>query len=81
MNGIPERSIGRSIWAVVAGFVVVVVLSTATDAVLHKAGVFPAVGERMARHSTRSFTTGTSRSMYQNETTVNRTCRIFVSFS
>ena len=48
MNGIPERSTGRSIWAVVAGFVVVVVLSTATDAVLHKAGVFPAVGERMS---------------------------------
>jgi hypothetical protein len=48
MNDIPERSIWRSVWAVVAGFLVVVVLSTATDAVLHAAGIFPALGKIMS---------------------------------
>lgn len=31
----------KSVWAVVAGFLVVVVLSTITDAILEKLGVFP----------------------------------------
>lgn len=31
----------RSIWAVVAGFVVVVVLSMVTDSILEKLGIFP----------------------------------------
>jgi hypothetical protein len=43
-----EKNVGRSIWAVFAGFLVVVVLSIATDAVLHAAGIFPALGQRMS---------------------------------
>src|SRR5215468_817433 len=39
----PQKTMGRSVWAVVAGFLVVVVLSTATDAVLHAAGIFPSL--------------------------------------
>jgi len=37
----PPRHVGRSVLAVVAGFLVVVVLSTATDALLHAAKVYP----------------------------------------
>jgi len=40
----PQR-IGRSIWAIVAGFLFVVVLSIATDVVFHKLGVFPPLGQ------------------------------------
>jgi hypothetical protein len=43
-----EKRTGRSIWAVVAGFLVVVALSIGTDAILHAAGVFPALGRRMS---------------------------------
>lgn len=43
----PPRRIGRSVLAVVAGFVTVVVLSTATDAVLHALKVYPPNGEPM----------------------------------
>lgn len=39
---------GRSIGAVVAGFLVTGVLSVATDAVMHATGVFPPVGVRMS---------------------------------
>ncbi len=35
----------KSIWAVVAGFLVVVVFSTGTDAILEAIGVFPNAGE------------------------------------
>ena len=42
------RRLGRSIGAVFAGFATVFVLSTATDAVLHATGVFPALGVRMS---------------------------------
>lgn len=38
----------RRAGAVLAGLLAIVVLSTATDAVLHAAGVYPPVGERMA---------------------------------
>jgi len=38
----------KSIGAVAAGFAAVVVLSTLGDAVMHAAGVFPALGERMS---------------------------------
>jgi len=38
------RRIGRSVWAILAGFLFVVILSIATDAVLYKLGVFPPVG-------------------------------------
>jgi hypothetical protein len=38
----------KSIGAVVAGFVVVFVLSLGTDIVLHETGVFPSWGQRMS---------------------------------
>jgi hypothetical protein len=44
----PRRRLGRSIWAVVAGFIIVVILSVATDAVLHALRVFPPLGQRMS---------------------------------
>ena len=40
--------VGRSIWAIVAGFLAVVILSIATDVVLHRLGIFPPLGQRMA---------------------------------
>lgn len=43
-----QRSTFRSIVAVVVGFVVVVVLSTATDAVMHATGVFPPMFQPMS---------------------------------
>jgi hypothetical protein len=42
-----EKRTGRSIWAVVAGFLVVVLLSIGTDAVLHAARIYPILGQRM----------------------------------
>jgi len=45
---VPSRSLGRSIWAIVAGFLAVVILSIGTDVVLHKLGIYPALGQRMA---------------------------------
>ena len=44
----PSASIGRSIWAIVAGFIFVVVLSLGTDEVLHMTGVFPPWGKPMS---------------------------------
>lgn len=41
-------SVGRSILAVVAGFIFVVVVSIGTDMALHLAGVFPKLGEGMS---------------------------------
>jgi hypothetical protein len=41
------RRILRSIGAVLAGFLVIVVLSLATDAALHATGVFPPIGQQM----------------------------------
>jgi hypothetical protein len=43
-----EKNVGRSIWAVVAGFLAVVILSLGTDAGLHAAGIFPGLGQRMS---------------------------------
>jgi hypothetical protein len=43
----PRRTL-RSIGAVVAGLLAIVVLSTAADAVLHATGVYPPFPERMA---------------------------------
>jgi hypothetical protein len=40
----PARNIGRSILALFAGFVVVVVLSVLTDVILRAAGVYPPLG-------------------------------------
>ena len=41
------RRIGRSIGALLAGFVAVVILSIGTDMVLHATGVFPPLGQPM----------------------------------
>ena len=45
---VAPRQVGRSIWAIVAGFLAVVILSIGTDAVLHRLGIFPPLGQRMA---------------------------------
>ena len=42
-----ERRSGRSVGALFAGFLVVVVLSVGTDVALQAAGIFPALGQRM----------------------------------
>lgn len=42
------RSLGRSVLAILTGFVFVVLLSIVTDAVFHKLGVFPPLGEYTA---------------------------------
>ena len=39
------RRIGQSVLAIVAGFLFVVILSLVTDALFHKLGVFPRLGE------------------------------------
>lgn len=44
----PRRRLGKSVWALVAGFIVVVVLSIGTDAVLHALRLFPPLGQRMS---------------------------------
>jgi hypothetical protein len=44
----PRKNIGRSGWSIAAGFLVVVVLSIGTDAILRGAGIFPALGKRMS---------------------------------
>ena len=44
----PPRRVSRSIGAVVAGFFATFILSVGTDAVLHAAGVFPALGQTMS---------------------------------
>ncbi len=48
IEGRAPRQIGRSILAVFAGFVVVVILSVGTDVVVHLAGLAPPVGQRMS---------------------------------
>jgi len=42
------KSIGRSIWALFLGFLVVVALSLGTDLALHAAGIYPELGKRMS---------------------------------
>jgi hypothetical protein len=42
------RRLWRSIGAVLAGFLAIVVLSTATDLALHAAGIFPPFGQPMS---------------------------------
>ncbi len=42
---VQPRRLGQSIWAIFAGFLFVVILSLVTDALLHKLGVFPPLGE------------------------------------
>lgn len=43
-----QRHLGRSVGAVFAGLLVIVVLSTAIDAVLHGTGVYPSPGQPMS---------------------------------
>src|SRR5262245_18939406 len=43
-----KKSTGRSVWAIVAGFVLVVALSIGTDALLHATGVYPELGKKMS---------------------------------
>jgi hypothetical protein len=43
-----QRRFKRSLWAVLAGLLVIVVLSTAVDMVLHATGVFAPPGQPMA---------------------------------
>ncbi len=44
----PARRTGRSVAALLAGFVVVVILSLGTDVVLHATGVYPKLGQAMS---------------------------------
>jgi hypothetical protein len=44
----PARRIGRSVLAVLAGFVAIVVLSVGTDVALHASGIYPPWGTTMA---------------------------------
>jgi drug/metabolite transporter (DMT)-like permease len=41
LDGLPTRSIGRSIGAILAGFIAVVILSIGTDIALRGIGIFP----------------------------------------
>jgi hypothetical protein len=42
------RRLGRSIWAVLAGFILVFVLSIGTDLLLHLIGLYPDLGKAMS---------------------------------
>jgi hypothetical protein len=42
------HALGRSVGAVVVGFIVTALLSVGTDAVMHASGVYPPWGEQMA---------------------------------
>lgn len=48
MSETAPRNIGKSIGAVLAGILIGVGLTLATDALLHKTGVFPELGSRMS---------------------------------
>ena len=41
----PRRPVGRSIWAIVAGFIAVVLLSNGTDVLLSKLGTVPPLAQ------------------------------------
>ena len=43
----PTRRTGRSILAILVGFLVVVIISIATDLVMHSIGLFPRLGQPM----------------------------------
>ncbi len=48
MTGIEARpSKGRTVWAVLAGFIVIVILSMGMDAIMHVTGIFPPYGQAM----------------------------------
>jgi hypothetical protein len=46
--GAPARQLGRSVWAIVAGFLAVVILSLATDILLHLVHVDPPMNQRLS---------------------------------
>jgi hypothetical protein len=46
-KSVVSSRLGSSIWAIVAGFLAVVILSVTTDVVLHKLGIYPQLGEKM----------------------------------
>lgn len=41
----PSRRLGQSAWAIFAGFLFVLIITLATDALLHKLRVFPPLGQ------------------------------------
>ena len=43
-----SRRLGQSVWAILAGFLFVVILSVLTDVLFHKLGFFPPLGEYIA---------------------------------
>jgi hypothetical protein len=45
---LPQRRWGRSVLALFAGFMAVVILSLGTDIAMHTFGIFPALGQRMS---------------------------------
>lgn len=47
-SGVPPRRLGRSVWAIFAGFLLVVVLSGGTDAILHLLHIYPPLGQGMS---------------------------------
>ena len=47
-EALPPRRTGRSIVALLAGFVAVVILSLGTDSLLRAAGIFPALAQPMS---------------------------------
>jgi len=48
VNGVESRSSTlKSVWAVLAGFIVIFILSMGMDAVMHVTGIFPPWGEAM----------------------------------
>ena len=60
---IPSRRIGRSILALLAGFVVNVALSLATDFALHAAHILPAIG-RAPMNDSQSALAAAYRTLY-----------------
>jgi len=60
----PQRNIGRSILAVLAGMVVGIVLTIGTDIALHAARVFPPWGESMAGYDGALFLATIYRTIY-----------------
>ena len=43
-----QSSKWKSVWAVLAGLIVIVILSSAVDAIMHVTGIFPAYGQAMS---------------------------------
>lgn len=48
LQKVTTRRWGRSIGAILAGFVAVVILSLGTDGILHVLGIYPLLGQRMS---------------------------------